>query len=209
MDLESLAPITHSDLRNTLTHETLAQLGRVSWVAQVMALTELLDRPDIEHMVDQDWETFTRFGNRVQDEVKAAVGVSLGEVAGLLALIDERGEVVEYECIRLGLRLRDLGSDRLTWRDLLVIVKHCPPGSPLAGALNPVSSWTTTDHLLAFVFDAVRSLAWTTASNADNPHPQPFPRPGDPPRVSPVEHHRERAGYYAELKHKQQLELES
>lgn len=206
MALDTLAPITPDDLRSALTHDTLAALAGVSWVSQVMILTELLDRPDIEAVIDDDWTLFGEFGNRVHEAIKGCFGVSLAEISGLQELLAEYPEPIEYECIRLGLRLRDLGSERFTWRDLLVIVKHCPPGSPIAGALNPVSSWTTTDHMLAFVFDAVRALTWTTAANKDNPFPVPFPRPGDPPRVSPVDHHRERATRYAALRERQRAQ---
>lgn len=53
---------------------------------------------------------------------------------------------VEYELIRHGLRLRDLPSERLSWRDLSVILQCAPPESPLARALSECGH-TAADHL--------------------------------------------------------------
>lgn len=46
--------------------------------------------------------------------------------------------------------------------------------------------WSTTEHLIAHVVDAVNVLRWTLAqinSEGTIPTPEPLPRPGDPIRV--------------------------
>lgn len=94
---------------------------------------------------------------------------------GLLTLLHEHREAVEYECIRLGLRLRWLGTERLTWRDLGVLVKFVPPDSPLARAIEPArSAWGLQEQLLAGIFDVLRFANWSGKGDK----PKPLPRPG-------------------------------
>lgn len=201
--IPGLPPITDDDLQGILTHDRLRALADLSWPDQVLAVTEGLGRLDILAALDDSWAEFVSFGIALHARIRELVGVSLAEVSGLIELVGESSEAVEYECIRAGVRLRDLGTDRLSWRDLWVIVRCAPAGSPLAADIDPRAAWTTQDHLTALVFDAVRSLHWTTVGN---PNLAPFgtvPRPGDPPRVSSVEHHRARAEHYARLEREQ------
>lgn len=86
-------------------------------------------------------------------------------------------QAVEYDLISLGLRLRDAGSKRLSWRDLYVIVNECPPTSAVARHLDPDGyEWGLSQHLQALTVDALQVLAWQNSGKG--PPPQPFPRPG-------------------------------
>lgn len=60
-----------------------------------------------------------------------------------------------------------------------------PPGYRTAAAWGaPASEWSTTDQLLAGVFDAVQHLdyvfrfAWRDSKSPEPDKPEPLPRPG-------------------------------
>jgi hypothetical protein len=100
---------------------------------------------------------------------------------GLVLLIDEHGPAIEYDLIKLGLRLRQLGTDLLSWRDLLVIVQHTERGSALSASMDPDSStWGLSEHLLAVVADAVIAGNWMSSRDGqkNRNRPKPIPRPG-------------------------------
>lgn len=96
-------------------------------------------------------------------------------------LIDEHQEAVEYELINRGLRLHQLGTKRLTWRDLLVITRHSPPGNAIDRAMNPDEfMWGLPEQLYATIVDQLRIANWMRTedgSKGRNP-PEPLPRPG-------------------------------
>ncbi|MEV0356368.1 DUF5361 domain-containing protein [Nocardia sp. NPDC050697] len=92
--------------------------------------------------------------------------------------------------ITLGLRLRQLGTDDLSWRDLKVVVQGLPVGSALFRATHPDQHrWQLTEHLLADVADSLRWLVWAKSDDAQHGRgrPQPIRRPG-------VQDNRERVG---------------
>jgi hypothetical protein len=102
-----------------------------------------------------------------------------GGISGLLELIDQHREAVEFDLIALGLRLDWLGTERLSWRDLLVVVNQSPRWSALSRAMNPEGSeWGLSEHLLAAVFDSLERGNWQRAGRENAPRPKPFPRPG-------------------------------
>lgn len=108
-----------------------------------------------------------------------------GGIGSLRRLLDEFPEAVEYDLITLGLRLRDLGTERLTWRDLKVIVTRMPPHkSALAFERNPDDApWGLTEHLLAEVTDVQRLALWakTKDGSKNRNRPKPIERPGRRP----------------------------
>jgi hypothetical protein len=115
------------------------------------------------------------------DEVQARRRCEPGGIAGLVLLIEEHGPAIEYDLIKLGLRLRHLGSDALSWRDLLVIVQHSERGAALHRAMNPDDSmWGLSEHLLAVVADAVITGNWMSSRDGqkNRNRPKPIPRPG-------------------------------
>ncbi len=102
-----------------------------------------------------------------------------GGIRSLLDLLDEYEEAVEYDLIALGLRLDDLGTERLTWRDLWVIVNNLPRSSALVRAVAGTDAeWGLLEHLTAVVADAVEVGNWQRQGKASAPKPKPIPRPG-------------------------------
>lgn len=97
---------------------------------------------------------------------------------GLLDLLDEHGEAVEYDLITLGLRLRDLGTPALPWRDLLVIVRQSPRTSAVARSMYvEQSAWGLPEQLLASILDALSAANWQRGGGK-GPRPAPLTRPG-------------------------------
>lgn len=84
-----------------------------------------------------------------------------GGIQGLCRLLTEHGEAVEYDLLRLGLRLEWLGTKRLTWRDLLVIIRQAPFDSAVTKATAGMSAeFGVTDRLLMLVELRIRQLMW-------------------------------------------------
>lgn len=118
------------------------------------------------------------------DEVQDPERRDPGGIVGLVQLIDEHGPAVEYDLIKLGLRLRQLGTEWLTWRDLLVIVQHSGNETSLFAAMHPdVAPWKLSEHLLAVIADAVIAGNWMQSEDARRKRnrPKPIPRPGVTP----------------------------
>ncbi|MGK9222071.1 MULTISPECIES: hypothetical protein [unclassified Microbacterium] len=90
------------------------------------------------------------------------LGDRAGGILGLLDLVDEHQEAIEYELIAAGLRLRDLSTPALTWRDLFVLVRRWQktPGNALAAGVYgaEVPSWT--EQVLATIVDLLQAVAW-------------------------------------------------
>ncbi|MFD7843997.1 DUF5361 domain-containing protein [Nocardia sp. NPDC059764] len=92
--------------------------------------------------------------------------------------------------IALGLRLRQLGSEWLTWGDLMALVKFLPPESALLRSMQPEAhKWQLDQYLLAEMSDCLRWLVWAKSEDAKHGRnrPEPIPRPG-------LESNRERVG---------------
>ncbi|WP_446224979.1 DUF5361 domain-containing protein [Nocardia sp. IBHARD005] len=109
-----------------------------------------------------------------------ALGYHAGGILGLDALVQEHGEAIEFDLIDRGLRLRQLGTNKLTWGDLRAIVTHRKPDSALSRALRPDDwAWQLPELLLADIADSLRWLRWakSTAARHGRP-PKPIPRPG-------------------------------
>lgn len=87
----------------------------------------------------------------------------------------------------MGLRLRDLGTDALWWRDLSVIVDHSGIGSALQRKVSPEwASWATGEvsaHLLAVIADGITAGNWMQSRDGqkNRNRPKPIPRPGVEP----------------------------
>jgi len=84
----------------------------------------------------------------------------------------------------LGLRLRQLGSEFLSWRDLLVIVQHSGHGAALQASMHPdAAPWGLSEHLLAVIADAVIAGNWMQSKDGqkNKNRPKQIPRPGVEP----------------------------
>lgn len=111
-------------------------------------------------------------------------GCDAGGIWSLCDLIDEVGEAVEYDLIRHGLRLRDLGSPGFSWRDLKVIVSQMKPGESSTWlAKNPDHAWGLSEFLQAEVADTLHMLFWakTKDGSKGRNRPKPIERPGRRP----------------------------
>ena len=107
------------------------------------------------------------------------VGYRRGGIRGLARLLGEHGEAVEYDLIRLGLRLSWLGTRRLTWRDLYVIVRQSPQDSALHRAVaGPDHIWDLHGHLLAGIFDVLAVANWQRSGVEHAKKPERLQRPG-------------------------------
>ncbi|MFK0294499.1 hypothetical protein ACIQU6_29080 [Streptomyces sp. NPDC090442] len=102
----------------------------------------------------------------------------------------EHGNDIESDLLRfwnLDL-IADLGTPRLTWRRLGVLIERAPDESALARTLAGEGAlWTPERHLLAGVIDSLGVVAYllggtivTLGGAKDNPvpHPKPIERPG-------------------------------
>ena len=102
-----------------------------------------------------------------------------GGIAGLCYLLEKYAEAIEFDLLALGLRLDDLGTDRLTWRDLYVVVHRAGRSSALSVELNDGEPlWTVTDYLLAAAVDQLAAANWQRQGKKSAPKPKPIPRPG-------------------------------
>jgi hypothetical protein len=105
-----------------------------------------------------------------------------GGIRGLLELIRQHREALEYDLIALGLRLDWLGTRRLTWRDLWVVVSQSPKGSAVHRAQAPGEwEWDLQADLTAGVFDALQIANWQRGRARRSEFPKPLPRPGVEP----------------------------
>lgn len=111
-----------------------------------------------------------------------ALGYHAGGIRSLDVLIEAHRVPLEFDLIGLGLRLRDLGTDALTWSDLWAICSCASPDSALSRALHPDSAqWRLGELLLADIADSLRWIAWTKSRAAQRPGARPpkrIPRPG-------------------------------
>lgn len=81
----------------------------------------------------------------------------------------------------------DLGSDRLTWRDLRAIVNQSialerPESAIFRAVGGETVDWPLDTHLLAGIYEYARWLVWSQTEAARQPGakpPEPLPRPGE------------------------------
>ena len=113
-----------------------------------------------------------------------------GGIFGLLDLLEAHPEEVEYDLISHGLRLRQLGSDLLSWRDLYIIVRQQPSTAAVARAMDPEgSAWGLSEQLLAAIADAAHVRVWQAGSGKRHDRPKPIPRPGVETGIKKIHKH--------------------
>ena len=112
--------------------------------------------------------------------MERGVGYGPREFLSLVQLSREHSEALEFDLIKLGLRLRDAGSLEFNWRDLWVICRRLGRDSELYKSMNPDddTSWSVTDYLLAMVADNTAFRLYQAAGGKGK-KPKPVPRPGD------------------------------
>jgi len=102
-------------------------------------------------------------------------------IIGLFEFVAEHEEAIEYDLISLGLRLRQIGQEDFTLRDLLTIIKQSPRESAIVRATQPDSHmWSHTDFILALLYDKQAEHNWMISKDGARGHkrPKPLPRPG-------------------------------
>lgn len=107
-----------------------------------------------------------------------------GGISGLRQLLREHGEAVEADLRSVyGVRLRELFTGGMTWRELGVYVRAMPTGSATRTALNKGRPEPTGEQvLLADVFDILQHVDWhVQAANVEKESklpakPKPYPR---------------------------------
>lgn len=78
----------------------------------------------------------------------------------------------------VGLRLRHVGTEVLTWGDLRDFIIHGKTDTALALATHGETVlWNITDHLLAVIADALHGANWQRGGGKGM-QPKPIPRPG-------------------------------
>lgn len=86
------------------------------------------------------------------------------------------------------MRLGDLFTGDLTWRQLGVYIRQLPRDSALARALaGDDHVWDLHAHLLAVAADALHVANWQRSARKGARPPKPIPRPG-------TERHKQRNG---------------
>lgn len=83
--------------------------------------------------------------------------------------------------MKLGLRLRNVGTEPFTWGDLHDYVRYGNADTALAlERYGPAVVWSLTDHLLATAVDALHSANWQRGGGKGS-RPKPIERPGAEP----------------------------
>lgn len=113
--------------------------------------------------------------------MEGSVGVVAGGIAGLVGVLREHGEAVEFDLLCNGLRLDWLGTDRLTWHDLAVFIRWCRPDSAVNRSLS--EHWQRTPELDMWrsIEHSLRVLTWQIGGGRAYDYPQPIPLPWDEP----------------------------
>lgn len=103
-----------------------------------------------------------------------------GGILSLAALIERYPQAIKADLIDRGLRLRDLGTEALTWDDLNAVLTCLLPDAALARAINPQWVWGLPEMLAADIADSLRWLVWAKTKDAakGRNQPKPIPRPG-------------------------------
>lgn len=93
--------------------------------------------------------------------------------------LDEFPDAIAYDLLQVGLRLRDLGSDELTWGDLRAMTTQAPRHSAFYRAMHPEEAvWGLPEQLLAALVDYSAVANWQRGSGKQRDYPKPIPRPG-------------------------------
>lgn len=72
------------------------------------------------------------------------------------------------------------GSERLSWRDLLVIVRNAPRSSQLHRThVGDAAEWGVNELLAANMVDLLQNIVWQNGGGK-GPRPKPIPRPTVP-----------------------------
>ena len=106
----------------------------------------------------------------------ALPGLGAGGIAGLVAFLREHGEAVEADLAFRQIDLRHLGTARLSWRRLRILIEALvvTPGTLLNRRLSG-DDWSLDQHLLAIVADRLAVANWQRSKDGQKGTRRPKP----------------------------------
>lgn len=112
------------------------------------------------------------------------LGCPSGGIFGLLELVAEHREAIEYELLDRGYGYEDIGTRNLSWGDLRTLVQRWQhlPGNAFAESLVGHAVWSVEAQLIAGLIDvtSVSNYYLAKSAGARSPKkPKPIPRPWD------------------------------
>lgn len=116
--------------------------------------------------------------------IRAVYGIGYADLQALLETLedDEHRAAIEADLVALGLRLRHVGTDVLTWHELYAVLTHLPRDSAFFRATHPDEhEWDLQALLLAEIADALKVGNWQRGEGKKSEYPKPIPRPGIEP----------------------------
>lgn len=109
------------------------------------------------------------------------LGGVVGGILGLLTLLDEHREAIDFDLLNVGLSVDDVPGG-LPWDRFRTFVRWLPQGSALYRSVRgDESHWGLQEQLLAAAVDAVRNLTWVMGGGKGK-RPEPIRRPGVGPQ---------------------------
>lgn len=86
---------------------------------------------------------------------------------------------MEADLLAIGLHRRDIGTERLSWHELRVLIEHSSRESAVFRARNPKSwPWSVDTDLLAGILFTLQGANWQR-SGGRGEKPKPMERPKD------------------------------
>ncbi len=106
-------------------------------------------------------------------------------MTALIGFVDDHRIPFEYDLIKLGLRLRDLGEPWFTWEDLRAVIHGLQRDLTSMTALDlhgtEALAWDPKAQLLAGIFDQLAVIEYRERQQVfkdPGEAPDPLPRPG-------------------------------
>lgn len=106
-----------------------------------------------------------------------SVGGYRGGIGSLRGVLRDHSGAVEYDLLRLGKHIDDLGTPDLSWRDLWVLVTCAQPDTATFKALNPEWQHTLEVEFLRSMEYTSRWLQWSKTEDASKKRPVNVPKP--------------------------------
>jgi hypothetical protein len=114
-----------------------------------------------------------------------ALRCGAGGIRWLYRLLTEHGRAVEADLRRFyQVRLRDLGSGELSYREAISYITYLPPDSALHRRLG--DGWDPILHRLTDLGDLLLIANWQRAADNSTPRPELLPRPGSAAAAAPA-----------------------
>lgn len=105
-------------------------------------------------------------------------GYRTGGILGLYDFLEKHREAIDYDLLVRGFHSEDLGTARLSWYDLHVLIKRWLKTADTAtsDAVNG-QVWSIDAQIMAMAVDVLQIANWQRAGKKTAPRPKPLPRP--------------------------------